>query len=189
MKDLVVAAYGSSFGALQMLDDITGLKFPWLGDIDAALVVSRDAEGRLDVRDTYPPATEEGPEGRVFLGVLLGGLMLAPLTAGVSAVAPAGAGVAGATGAALLAHLDTEPGEFFVPADIGLPAAFTTRVAESIPLDHSAIIALVERREPNEVSEFLRGTGAVVNRITLTPEQLDRIQQLRAGGDVVGAGN
>src|SRR5690242_8699822 len=104
MKDLVVAAYRGSWGAAQVLDDMTALPFNWLADIDSALAVTRDAEGRLYVRDTYPPAADEGPEGPVFGAALLAGLLLAPLTAGVSVVA-AGASVTGATGAALLAHL------------------------------------------------------------------------------------
>ena len=188
MKDLIVAAYHGSWSAAQVLDDMTTLPFDWLDDIDSALTVTRDAEGRLYVRDTYPPATDEGPEGRVFGAVLLGSLLLAPLTAGGSVVTTVGTTITGATGAALLAHLDTEPDEFFVPVDIGLPADFTTRVAESIPLDHSAIFALIEHREPSAVREFLWGTGAVVNRITLKPEQLDRIQP-RLEGDVAGVGS
>src|SRR6478672_2010149 len=120
MKDLIVAAYHGPWSAAQVLDDITALPFAWLDDINSALAVTRDAEDRLDVRATYPPAAE-GLEGPVFAAALLGGLLLAPLTGGVSAIAGAGASVAGATGAAMVAHLDTESDEFFVPADIGLP--------------------------------------------------------------------
>ncbi len=92
MKDLIIAAYDGSLQALRMLNAITELKFSWLSDVSSALVVTRDAEGRLDVQATYRPGAHQGPEG------------------------PAGA--------AAPAQPATEHGEFFFPADIGLPSDF-----------------------------------------------------------------
>ena len=63
MKDLIIAAYDGSLQALRMFNAITELKFSWLSDVSSALVVTRDAEGRLDVQATYRPGAHQGPEG------------------------------------------------------------------------------------------------------------------------------
>jgi uncharacterized membrane protein len=65
--------------------------------------------------------------------------------------------------------------------DFGLSEDFVSQVSSTIRPGYSAIFALVDADNPQQVANFFRGTGGEIIRTSLTPQQQDRVQQVLAG--------
>ena len=181
MEDLIVVTYKNEYSAVENMETLRNLSSDWIVDIHDAVAVARDADGKLNIQDSYKPTTGAGAGWGVLLGTVLGGLALAPFTGGLSAAAAAGAVGAGAvTGAAVggmtgaaVAAVDKE--------DSGLSEEFVEEVSYGIKRGQSAIFALVESHDPEQVAEYFRGTGGKITRTNLSPYEQERVQQILSG--------
>src|SRR6476619_1491656 len=105
MENLLVVEYDNEYSAVENRDKLRRLADDWVVDIPDAVAVTRDADGKLHIQDSYKPTAGEGAGWGVLLGSMLGGLALAPFTGGLSAAAAAGTVAVGATGGATLGGL------------------------------------------------------------------------------------
>ena len=112
---------------------------------------------------------------------MIGGLLFAPFTGGMSTAAAAGTIAAGAVGGGALGGLTGAATASFDKDEFGLSEDFVYQVSQNIKPGTSAIFALVGSGNPNQVDNFFRGTGGTIVRTNLTPEQQDRVQQVLAG--------
>jgi len=157
------------------------LDYDWVVEIHDAVAVARDADGKLQIQDSYKPTAGEGAGWGVLLGTILGGLALAPFTGGLSAAAAAGAVGAGAVGGATLGGLT---GAVIAADDkdtSGVSEEFVAQVTDTIKRGQSALFALVESHDPEQVAKYFRGTGGTIIRTNLSPAEQARAEQILAG--------
>jgi len=97
MSELVVVGFKSGKGrASDVLNQLRQLDFDWVLDLDDAVAVYRDFEGKLRIQQSYELTTGEGAAWGGLWGSLLGAVLAIPFTAGVSGAAAAGALAVGA---------------------------------------------------------------------------------------------
>ena len=91
MEDLIVVTYRNQYSAVDNIRTLRKLDDDWVVDIHDAVAVARDSYGKLYIQDSYKATSQSGARWGVLLGMLLGGLALAPFTGGLSTTAAAGA--------------------------------------------------------------------------------------------------
>jgi uncharacterized membrane protein len=116
---------------------------------------------------------------------LVGALLAAPFTAGVSGAVAAGTVAAGLLGGGAIGAIS---GELVEEADaewwwkeVGIPEKFVADVGYMIQPGDSAIFVLLHTSDPEYVADQLRGYGGTVLRTSLTEEQSTRLQAILEG--------
>jgi uncharacterized membrane protein len=181
VEDLIVVVYDNEYKAQETINTLRSLNDNWIVDLHDAVAVSRDMNGKLNVQDSYQMTSKEGAGWGILWGTLIGGLVFAPFTGGLSAATAADMVAAGAVGGAVLGGATGAATAAEDKDDFGLSEDFVDQVSESIKPGNSAIFALAETNDPEQVANFFRGTGGKVIRTNLTPEQQNRVQQVLAG--------
>ncbi len=158
MSELVVIAFNGRDTADHVLNDLRSMQREYLVDLEDAVVVTRDADGKLNLKQSVNlvgmGAMSGGTWGALW-GVLVGVLFMNPLL-GFIAGAAAGAG-AGALAGAL--------------SDYGIDDDFIKRMGETIGSDSSALFVLFKKVTLDRVlPEFNRYQGTVL-KTSLTEEQ------------------
>jgi uncharacterized membrane protein len=179
MSELVVVGFKKDmYRASEALNQIKDLEKTWDLDLNDAVAVYRDYDGKLRVDQSYQMTTGEGAAWGGLFGGLLGALLAAPFTAGAS-VAGATAAIIGAgslSGVALGASLGAIDAETW-KEDYGISEDFVQRVGAMLqPLD-SAVFVLVRTVNPDRVADAFRGYGGTVLRTTLSEKQRARVEQ------------
>src|SRR5690242_9846902 len=102
MEDLLVVSYDNQYKAEETINVLRSLNDNWLVNLYDAVAVTRESNGTLRVQDSYKMTTPEGAGWGVLWGTLIGGLIFAPFTGGMSTAAAAGTIAAGAVGGGAL---------------------------------------------------------------------------------------
>src|SRR5215469_3023601 len=102
MSELVVGFKKDKYRASDVLDQLRQLDFDWVIDLDDAVAVYRDYDGKLRVQQSYDLTTGEGAAWGGLWGSLIGAALAIPFTGGASGAAAAGALAAGALGGGAL---------------------------------------------------------------------------------------
>ncbi len=178
MEDLIVVKYEDEYQAERNMDKLRRLDDDWVVDIHDAVAVSRDADGKLRIRDSYKTTTGEGAGWGLLLGTILGGLALLPFTGGVSAAVANGMLGAGMVGGGALGGATGAVTASDQKEHNGISEDFVSEVSDTIKRGQSAIFALVESNNPNQVAGYFRGTGGEIIRTSLSPYEQERIQQI-----------
>lgn len=181
MEEMLVVAYDNEYKAQDTMNVLRSLNDNWIVSLYDAVAVTRGVNGNLTVQDSYQMTGKEGAGWGILWGTLIGGLLFAPFTGGLSAAAAASTVAAGALSGATFGGLTGAAGAILDKEDFGLSEQFVDQVSESIKPGNSAIFALVDNRNPEQVANFFRGTGGTVLRTSLTPAQQDRVEQVLAG--------
>jgi uncharacterized membrane protein len=181
MEDLIVVAYDNQYKAQDTLNTLRSLNDNWMVNLYDAVAVSRNVNGTFDVLDSYKITSGEGAGWGILWGTLIGGLIFAPFTGGMSAAAAAGTVAAGAVGGGAIGGLTGAAGATLDKDEFGLSEDFVYHVSEQVKPGNSAIFALADTNNPDQVANFFRGTGGTILRTTLTPQQQGRVQQVLAG--------
>jgi uncharacterized membrane protein len=163
MSELVVIAFNGRDTADHVLNDLRSMQQEYLVDLEDAVVVTRDADGKLNLKQSVNlvgmGAVSGGTWGALW-GVLVGVLFMNPLL-GFIAGAAAGAG-AGALGGAL--------------SDYGIDDDFIKRMGETIGSDSSALFVLFKKVTLDRVlPEFNRYQGTVL-KTSLSDEQETKLR-------------
>jgi uncharacterized membrane protein len=164
MSELVVVAFKGRDTADQVLNDLRSMQRDYLVDLEDAVVVTRDADGKLNLKQSVNlvgmGAMSGGTWGALW-GVLVGVLFMNPLL-GFVAGAAAGAG-AGALAGAL--------------SDYGIDDDFIKRMGETVCSDSSALFVLFKKVTLDKVlPEFTRYEGRVL-QTSLTNEQEEKLKE------------
>ena len=185
MAQLIVVGFtGDSFRAGEALHKLCEMNRDWIVDLKDAVAVYRDHTGKLYVDDSYQMTrSEEAGVGAIW-GAMIGALIAIPLTAGASVAATAGAlaattlggGVLGATGGAFDATLWKD--------EFGIPDEFVKTAGGMIQPRDSAVFALLDTVDAEDVANEFRGYGGTVLQTTLTKEQADKVQAVLKGAGV-----
>jgi uncharacterized membrane protein len=178
MAELVVVGFEGKHRAAEVLDQLEVLNAYWTIDLKDAVAVYRTDDGTLRYDRSVQLTTDEGAAGGALLGGMIGALVIAPFTGGLSAAAAAsaiGAGAAtfGLTGAAIGAD---DAASF--KEDFGIPDEFVTQVGGMVQPGQSAIFVLARASDPRMVAEQFRGYGGKVLTTTLPADAAARFEKL-----------
>jgi uncharacterized membrane protein len=165
MSDLIAVAYPDQATAEKVRDELVRLTREHVIQIADAVVVTRDANGKVKLHQTLSPASA-GAAGGVLWGGLIGLLFLAPLLGAAIGAA------AGAAGGAL--------------TDLGIEDNFMKELGQSLHEGGAAVFALVRQVTPDKVLPRISQYGGKVLQSSLSNESEQRLQEAL---DAAGAAN
>src|SRR3954451_18329775 len=176
MSELVVVGFDTPQEADRVLHELHRLQREYLVDLEDAVVVVSDAQGKVKLKQSIDlvgiGAASGGMWGAMW-GTLVGLLFLNPLL-GAAAGAAFGVG-AGALSGKL--------------ADYGIDDNFIRSIADHLKPDTSALFLLIRKVQPEKVlSELSQFRGRVI-RSSLSPEQEARLQAALSGAGVTMPGS
>lgn len=168
MAELIAVGFQDPEEADRVLLRLSKLKKEYLIDLEDAVVVVRDEEGKVHLKQSVNLVSARATSGFFtgsMMGALIGMLFLNPL-AGFVVGSAFGAG-AGALSGSL--------------SDYGINDDFIKSVAETIPRNSSALFILVRKAQPERVLAELSGVKGKVLRTSLSPEQEKKLQEALEG--------
>ena len=165
MSNLVVLAFDSEGGALQLRDKLLSLQKQQLIQLDDAAVVVRRQDGKVKVKQLHS-LVGSGALGGAFWGMLIGLIFWMPWL-GLAA---------GALGGAI-------GGKF---TDIGVDDKFIKEVCNTIEPGHSALFLLVVKATADKLADELKGTEATVLQTSLSNEQEAKLREMFAPDEIDG---
>ena len=186
MAELIVVGFKKDmYRASEVLNTLQDMNNSWVVDLNDAVAVYRDYNGKLRVDQSYQLTSGEGAAWGGLFGGLIGALLAAPFTGGasVAAVLAAGSlsGVAlGATAGALDASTWKE--------DYGISEDFVQRVGTMVQPGDSAIFALLRSLDPDLVAAQFKGYGGTILRTSLSDEQKAKVEATLNAGHQPKAG-
>lgn len=159
MSELVVLGFDEPEKAEAILVRLQQLQKEYLIDLEDAVVAIRDSDGKVRLKQSIQPsaagiATSGGLSGAIW-GSLVGLLLLNPLAGMVLG------GAIGASSGALAGSI----------TDYGINDDLIKKLAETIPVDSSALFLLVRKIQTEKVLEEFKGEHARVLRSSLSPEE------------------
>lgn len=160
MSDLIAVAYPDKQTAETVRDRLLQLTREHVIELEDAVVVDRDEDGRVKLHQTLNPAAQ-GAVGGALWGGLIGLLFLAPLF-GMAIGAAAG----GATGAL------TDP---------GIDDRFMKELGQKLTPGGAALIVLVRRVTPDKVLPEIQQYGGDVLQTSLDAESETRLREVLEG--------
>jgi uncharacterized membrane protein len=149
-KSLVWALYDNLTGATEALEKVQQAHTNWLITNENSAVIIKDATGNVTFQETEDLSGIEGSKNGVLLGALAG--MLTPNTSMWNIAAKAGAWL----GFGGRLH------------DAGFEDNQLRAVAESMPPNSSALIALITHRWTDDLVRFLDQTASKVGWVMVT---------------------
>lgn len=164
MSDLVAIGFDTPEEADKVLLKLAGMKKEYLVDLEDAVVVIRDAGGKVHLKQSVNLTALGATSGLIsgsMWGMLVGLLFLNPL-AGLAIGGLAGAG-AGALSGSL--------------SDYGIDDKFVKSLGETIPNNSSALFVLVRKAQPEKVMAEFEGLRGRVIKTSLSPEQEERLRK------------
>jgi uncharacterized membrane protein len=163
MSDLVVLAFDSEDGALEMRDAMVNLQKQHIVELEDAAVVIRRADGKVKVKQAVS-LVGQGALGGAFWGMLIGLIFMMPWL-----------GLAmGALGGALGGKM----------ADTGVDDKFIKEVGEKIEPGHSALFLLIRSATQDKLEEELKDYNATVIQTSLSDEDEARLRDFFGAEDI-----
>jgi uncharacterized membrane protein len=176
-QNLIVVGFHGKHRASEVLGQFEQLTYDWSLDLKDAVAAYRTDDGRLRVDQSVQPTTKEGAGWGVFIGGMIGALLAAPFTAGLStAAAAATLGAGAATMGTVGGAIGAEDAESF-KRENGISDEFVKEVGGMIAPGDSAVFAVVRGGNAEQVAEKFRGYGGTILRTNLPPRVAERVQQ------------
>jgi uncharacterized membrane protein len=154
MSSLIAIAYPDALTAEEVRKELASASSEYLVELHDAVVVERDADSKVKLRQAYNP-TGTGAAGGAMWGGIIGILFLAPLL---------GMAFGAATGA-LVGKM----------SDIGINDDFMKQLGAKLPTG-AALIALGHSDTPERVLERLAPFGGEVIQTSLSEEDEARLR-------------
>jgi uncharacterized membrane protein len=178
MAELIVVGFKKDlYRASEVLNTLQDMNNSWVVDLNDAVAVYRDYNGKLRVDQSYQMTSGEGAAWGGLFGGLIGAMLAAPFTAGVSAAAAAAAVAAGSLSGVTLGATAGALDAGSWKEDFGISEDFVQRVGSMVQPGDSAIFALLRTLDPDVVAAQFKGYGGVILRTTLSPEQRVRVER------------
>ena len=174
MAELIVVGFKKDmYRASEVLNTLQDMNNSWVVDLNDAVAVYRDYNGKLRVDQSYQLTTGEGAAYGGLLGGLLGAILAAPFTGGASIAATLAAGsISGVALGAAAGAIDAESWK----DDYGISEDFVQRVGTMVQAGVSAIFALLRTIDPDVVAAQFMGYGGTILRTTLDAYQRAKVE-------------
>ena len=180
MAELVVVGFEGKHRAAEVLDQLEVLNDTSAIDLKDAVAVYRTDDGRLRFDSSMQATTGEGAAGGALLGGMIGALLMAPFTGGLSAATAAGAmGIGAATFGLTGAAIGADDASSF-KEEFGISDELVKQVGGMVQPGQSAVFVLARASDPQAVAEQFRGYGGTVLRTTLPPDSAAKFEKLMA---------
>ena len=160
MADLIAVAYDDEFKAEEVRLTLFRLQKEHLIDLADAVVVTKDADGRVRLNQSHNLVAAGAATGGLW-GALIGLLFLNPLL-----------GIAAGAGSGALAGYLT---------DVGIDDNFMKELGASLRPGTSALFVLVRKSTPDKVLPEISKYGGKVLRTSLSNEDEARLQAALEG--------
>ena len=176
-ENLIVVGFHGKQRAAEVLGQLEQLTYDWSLQLKDGVAAYRTDDGRLRIDQSVQPTTKEGAGFGAFIGGMIGALLAAPFTGGLSVAAAAttlgvGAATVGTIGGAFGADdADTFKREYGISDD------FVKEVGGMIKPGDSALFAVVRGGNPEQMAEKFRGYGGTILRTSLSPKVAQRVQE------------
>jgi uncharacterized membrane protein len=161
MSELVVVAYPDQYRAAEVMATLKRLQTEYLIDLDDAVYVTKDAQGKIKL-DQSVDLTTRGALGGAFWGSLIGLLFLMPIF---------GAAVGAAAGA-ISGHY----------SDYGIDDNFIKQLSAQMQPNSSAIFVLVRKSTPDKVLPEVSKYGGTVIKTSLPNDMEEKLQAALTAG-------
>src|SRR6476659_10177393 len=174
MAELIVVGFKKDmYRASEVLNTLQDMNESWVVDLNDAVAVYRDYNGKLRVDQSYQMTTGEGAAWGGLFGGLIGAMLAAPFTGGASIAATLAAGsLSGVALGATAGAIDADSWK----EDFGISEDFVQRVGTMVQPGDSAILALLRSIDPELVAAQFRGFGGTILRTTLNSDQRARVE-------------
>jgi uncharacterized membrane protein len=156
MANLIAVAYPDEATAKEVLATLARLQTEHSIELEDAVVVTRDADGKVKLHQSTKTAAA-GATGGALWGGLIGLIFLAPLLG--MAVGAAAGGAAGAL------------------TDVGVDDRFLKELGEKLGPGRAALIVLVHRSTPDKVIPEISRFGGEVIQSSLSDEAEQRLRE------------
>jgi len=177
MSELIVVGFkADKWRASEVLDQLRQMEFDWVIDLEDAVAVYRDYDGKLRIQQSYDPTTGEGAAWGGLWGSLLGAVLAIPFTGGASAAAAASAVAIGALSGTAVGATAGALDATWWKEDFGIDNQFVRDVSALVEPGDSAIFALIDAADPAVVAAQFKGYGGTVLRSSLTPAQATKLE-------------
>jgi uncharacterized membrane protein len=178
MSELIVVGFKKDmYRAAEVLNTLQDLNDSWVVDLNDAVAVYRDYNGKLRVDQSYQMTSGQGAGLGGLLGGLIGATLAIPFTGGASAAAAAAAVATGAlSGGALGATAGAIDAEDWKDT-YGISEDFVQRVGSMVQPGDSAIFALLRTLDPDTVAAQFKGYGGTILRTSLNDEQRAKVEE------------
>ncbi|MEO8992127.1 MAG: DUF1269 domain-containing protein, partial [Nitrosospira sp.] len=174
MSELVVVGFQDIEEADRVLFRLRRLKKEYLLDLEDAVVVVRDDEGKVHLKQSINLTTATATSGFLsggLWGTLVGLLFLNPF-AGFVIGGAIGVGAGALTGSLM---------------DYGINDDFIKSLSSTIPNNSSALFILVRKAQPEKVMAELTGVTGKVLRTSLSPDQERKLREALASSTAAAA--
>jgi uncharacterized membrane protein len=182
MSELIVIGFREPHRGLEVMSELWRLSEGLMTDLEEAVVLSWNAQGKLIVRQSVNLSTGEGVRWGRFWGAFIRSTLLCLHTDQMTAAARAVAGVAGA----LSDESATHTGEMDVKwweEEIGLPTGFLRDVGAMIQPGDSAIFALLQHADPLLLIQKMPNYGGTLLHTALDARQNAKVTAFLAGSE------
>jgi uncharacterized membrane protein len=177
MAELIVVGFKKDmYRASEVLNTLQDMNNSFVVDLNDAVAVYRDYNGKLRVDQSYQMTSGEGAAWGGLFGGLIGALIAAPFTAGASAAAAAALAASGSLSGVALGATAGALDAASWKEDFGISEDFVQRVGTMVQPGDSAIFALLRTLDPKLVEDQFRGYGGTILRTTLSPEQKAKVE-------------
>ncbi len=166
MSDLIAVAYPDKNTAEQVRDRRLRLTTERVIELEDAVIVDRDEDGKVKLHQVHGPAAR-GAMGGALWGGLIGFVFLAPLL-GMAIGAAAG----GASGAMV---------------DVGVNADFMRELGQKLLSGGAALIVLVRKVTPDKVLPQISEYGGEIIQTSLDDESETRLREVLESGARAGS--
>jgi uncharacterized membrane protein len=174
MSELIVVGFKKDmYRASEVLNTLQEMNQSWVVDLNDAVAVYRDYNGKLRVDQSFQATTNEGAAWGGVLGGLIGAMLAAPFTGGASVAAVLAAGsISGAALGATAGAIDAETWK----EDYGISEDFVQKTGAMVQPGDSAIFALLRTLDPDLVAAQFKGYGGTILRTSLSSEQRAKVE-------------
>jgi len=176
-ENLIVVGFHGKHRASEVLGQLEQLTYDWSLQMKDAVAAYRTDDGRLRVDQSVQPTTKEGAGYGAFIGGIIGALLAAPFTGGLSAAAAAATlGVGAATAGTVGGAIGAEDADTF-KREYGISDDFVKEVGGMIKPGDSAVFAVIRGGNAEQMAEKFRGYGGTILRTSLSPKVAQRVQE------------
>jgi uncharacterized membrane protein len=175
MSELMIAGFSDVHRAAQVLHELRQLGRDDLTDLDHAITIAMQDDGRVQVQQTVDPSDADSVTWSAMWSAFIGEAMLTPDSNSMPAAASAASGIA-------VAPISRG----WWTNEVGIPREFIRDVRALIEPGDSALFMLVRSRSPTAVATRLRRAGGTVLRYPLESDQIARLRDVLDAATLLG---
>jgi uncharacterized membrane protein len=171
VSELIVLGFEDPYRASEVLSALLRRQWDWAGDLDRAVVVSLDEQGKLRVQLRSDPTTHEGTAWARLWGSFLSLVLFVPVTERMTDAASQVVATFGAPKSEASAARASVPDAMWWKEELRISEEFLRDIGAMMGLGGSALFMLLQTSELGTVLRQLRNYGGSLLYASLSPEQ------------------